>query len=138
MDGTIVRGEALVNQQTMTGEALPVERHAGDQVFAATIVEHGEIHVRVDHLGLDTAVGRIVQAVETAAGEKSDIQKLAERLADRDVGRTLVLAGSRRRVRAQPGRRHRDHGRRLWPRGARRHSHRDPRRRSSGPRAPAS
>ncbi len=93
MDGTIVRGEALVNQQTMTGEALPVERHTGDQVFAATIVEHGEIHVRVDHLGLDTAVGRIVQAVEAAAGEKSDIQKLAERLADRDVGRTLVLAG---------------------------------------------
>jgi heavy metal translocating P-type ATPase len=93
MDGTIVAGEALVNQQTMTGEAMPVERRAGDRVFAATTVDHGEIHVRVDHLGLETAVGRIVQAVEAAAGEKSDIQKLAERLADRDVGRTLVLAG---------------------------------------------
>src|SRR5262245_936796 len=92
MDGTIVSGEALINQQTMTGEALPVERRAGDVVFAATIVEHGEIHVRVDRLGLDTAVGRIVEAVDTATKEKSDIQNVAERLVDRDVGRTLVLA----------------------------------------------
>lgn len=92
VDGTVVRGEAMVNQQTMTGEALPVERRAGDAVFAATVVEHGDVDVRVDRLGFDTAVGRIVRAVEDAAGQKSDIQRLAERLADRDVGRTLVLA----------------------------------------------
>ena len=92
VDGTVVRGEALVNQQTMTGEALPVERRSGDTVFAATVVEHGDVDVRVDRLGFDTAVGRIVRAVEDAAGRKSEIQRLAERLADRDVGRTLVLA----------------------------------------------
>ena len=88
----MVRGEALVNQQTMTGEALPVERRSGDTVFAATVVEHGDVDVRVDRLGFGTAVGRIVRAVEDAAGRKSEIQRLAERLADRDVGRTLVLA----------------------------------------------
>ncbi len=71
VDGTVVAGEALVNQQTMTGEALPVERRNGDAVFAATRVEHGEIEVRVD---------------------KPDIQVFAERLADREVGRTLGLA----------------------------------------------
>jgi heavy metal translocating P-type ATPase len=92
VDGTIVRGEALVNQQTMTGEALPVERRRDDSVFAATIVEDGEITVRVDRVGLDTAVGRIVQTIERTTGEKSDIQAFAERLADRDVGRTLGLA----------------------------------------------
>ena len=92
VDGTVVRGEALVNQQTMTGEALPVERRVGDTVFAATIVEHGEIAMRVDRVGLDTAVGRIVRAIERTADEKSDIQAFAERLADRDVGRTLSLA----------------------------------------------
>ena len=92
VDGTVVQGEALVNQQTMTGEALPVERRVGDTVFAATIVEHGEIRVRVDRVGLDTAVGRIVRAIERTADEKSDIQAFAERLADRDVGRTLSLA----------------------------------------------
>jgi Cu2+-exporting ATPase len=93
IDGTVLRGEALVNQQTMTGEAMPVERHAGDTVFAATRVEHGEIAVRVDRLGLDTAVGRIIRAIEDAAGQKSDIQVFAETLADREVKRTLTLAG---------------------------------------------
>src|SRR5262245_31680648 len=92
VDGTVTRGEALVNQQTMTGEALPVERREGDAVFAATTVEYGEIAVRVDRVGLDTAVGRIVRTIEAAADEKSDIQAFAERLADRDVGRTLALA----------------------------------------------
>ncbi len=92
VDGTVLRGEALVNQQTMTGEALPVERRTGDQVFAATTIEHGEIAVRVDRAGLDTAVGRIVQSIEEAADEKSGIQDFAERLADRGVGRTLGLA----------------------------------------------
>jgi P-type Cu2+ transporter len=93
VDGTIVSGEALINQQTMTGEALPVERQTGDSVFAATTIEHGEIEVRVDHVGLETAVGRIVRAIEMAAEEKSDIQIFAERLADRGVGRTFLLAG---------------------------------------------
>src|SRR6266446_6911417 len=92
VDGTVVGGEALVNQQTMTGEALPVERRSGDTVFAATAVELGEVVVRVDRVGLDTAVGRIVQAIEATADEKSEIQAFAERLADRDVGRTLGLA----------------------------------------------
>ena len=92
VDGTVVRGEALVNQQTMTGEALPVERRSGDHVFAATTVEHGQIDVRVDRVGLDTAVGKIIRSIEAAAEEKSDIQAFAERLADRDVRRTLGLA----------------------------------------------
>jgi Cu2+-exporting ATPase len=92
VDGTVTRGEALVNQQTMTGEALPVERRTADPVFAATTVEHGEIEVRVDRVGPETAVGRIVTIIEAAADEKPDIQVFAERLADRGVGRTLSLA----------------------------------------------
>jgi len=93
VDGTIVRGEAMVNQQTMTGEALPVECLAGDRVFAATTLEHGEIEIRAEQIGRDTAVGRIVHAIEVAASEKPDIQLFAERLADREVWRTLTLAG---------------------------------------------
>ena len=93
VDGTIVRGEAMVNQQSMTGEALPVECLADDRVFAATTVEQGEIEVRAEQLGPHTAVGRIVRAIEVAAAEKPDIQLFAERLADREVWRTLALAG---------------------------------------------
>jgi Cu2+-exporting ATPase len=93
IDGTIVRGEAMVNQQTMTGEALPVECLPGDRVFAATTLEYGEIEIRAEEIGPDTAVGRIVRAIEAAAEEKPDIQLFAERLADREVWRTLTLAG---------------------------------------------
>ena len=66
---------------------MPVERRPGDPVFAATIIEHGQLKVRVDRVGLDTVVGRIVRAIESAAAEKSEIQLFAERLADREVGR---------------------------------------------------
>jgi manganese/zinc-transporting P-type ATPase C len=93
VDGTIVGGEALVNQQSMTGEALPVECREGDRVFAATTAELGEIEIRAEQLGSNTAVGRIVRAIEAAAAEKPDIQLFAERLADREVWRTLTLAG---------------------------------------------
>ena len=93
VDGTIMRGEALVNQQSVTGEALPVECLPDDRVFAATTVEHGEIEIRAEQLGTDTAVGRIVRAIEAAATEKPDIQLFAERLADREVWRTVTLAG---------------------------------------------
>ena len=93
VDGTVVRGEAMVNQQSVTGEALPVECLEGDRVFAATTVEHGEIEIRAEQLGSNTAVGRIVRAIEAAATEKPDIQLFAERLADREVWRTLTLAG---------------------------------------------
>jgi heavy metal translocating P-type ATPase len=93
VDGVVVAGEALVNQQTMTGEALPVEREPGDTVYAATTVEHGRIEVRALRVGLDTSVGRIVQAIGTAAAQRSRIQVYAERLADREVGRSLTLAG---------------------------------------------
>jgi heavy metal translocating P-type ATPase len=94
VDGTIVGGEALVNQQSMTGEAMPVERREGDRVFAATTVEHGEIEIIANRVGLDTAVGRIVRTIQAAAGEKSRIQVFAERLADREVVRTLGLASA--------------------------------------------
>jgi len=92
VDGVIVRGEALVNQQTMTGEALPVERREGDPVFAATKVEYGELEIRADRVGAHTVVGRIVEAIAGAVDEKADIQAFAEDLADREVGRTLGLA----------------------------------------------
>ena len=125
VDGTVVRGEALVNQQTLTGEALPVERGAGDPVFAATVVEHGEIEVRVERVGLDTAVGRILRAVDAPPREV--------RHPGSSSGWPTATSGARscRRPRhrglAQLRRRHGDPGGRLRPGRARRHPHRDPR-----------
>jgi Cu2+-exporting ATPase len=93
VDGVVAGGEALVNEQTMTGEPLPVERGVGDTVFAGTTVEYGRLDIRAERVGLETSMGRIVQAVSTATAQRSRIQVLAERLADRGVGRSLALAG---------------------------------------------
>src|SRR5882762_2866653 len=69
VDGTVVGGEALVNQQTMTGEALPVERRAGDTVFAATTVELGEVAVRGTGLSrsIDAGIAILVSDYGVAA-----------------------------------------------------------------------
>lgn len=94
VDGTVVDGEALVDQQTITGEGLPVERSAADPVFASTVVEDGEIVLRVDRVAGETSVGRIIEAIERAAMEKPELQVMAEKLADRMVVPTLMLAGA--------------------------------------------
>jgi Cu2+-exporting ATPase len=94
VDGTVVRGEALIQQQWVTGEGLPVERVAGERVYASTVVEDGEIAVRVERLGGDTSVGRIIEAVEAAEGEKPELQLFAENLADRLVPQTLGFAAA--------------------------------------------
>src|SRR5262249_10217625 len=74
------------------GEALPVERQRGEAVFAATMIEAGQVEGRVDRVGLESVVGRIVESVQRETAHKSENPKFAERLADRAVGQTLALA----------------------------------------------
>src|SRR5262245_34860183 len=96
VDGHVVRGEALVDQHTMTGEGLPVERKARHEVYAGTTVEDGEIAIRAERVGRDTGLGRIIEVIERAASEKAEVQVFAERLANRLVGQTILfgLAGA--------------------------------------------
>jgi heavy metal translocating P-type ATPase len=91
IDGRVIRGEALVDQHTMTGEGLPVERKADHEVYAGTTVEDGEIVIRVERVGRATGLGHIIETIEAAAGEKAEVQIFAERLADRLVGRTILF-----------------------------------------------
>lgn len=79
VDGRIVSGEALVNQSPITGESMPVEKNAGDAVFAGTINEIGVIQIRVERTGGDTTIGRIIKLVEEAQEGKAPIQKIADR-----------------------------------------------------------
>jgi cation-transporting P-type ATPase C len=94
VDGRVVRGEALVDQHTMTGESLPVERRTRDSVLAGTTVEDGEIAVRTEQVGAKTRLGQIIGAIEAAEGEKAELQVFGEALADRLVSRTFLLAGA--------------------------------------------
>lgn len=93
VDGTVERGVAMVNQATLTGEPLAVERAAGDSVFAGTACEDGEIYVRVTHAAGGTKIRSIVSMVEQSEGLKSETEGRREHLADAIVPWNFLLAG---------------------------------------------
>ena len=90
-DGEVSRGEALVNQATITGEPLAVEKQAGSTVFAGTFVEEGEIYVLVRHVGSQTKVSRILSEIDTSSELKVSSQKRTELLADKLVKYNFIL-----------------------------------------------
>ena len=81
VDGDVVGGNSFVDQATITGESLPVEKLPGTAVFAGTVNQSGALEVRVTRIGRDTAFGRILNAVEEAERSRAPIQKTADRLA---------------------------------------------------------
>jgi heavy metal translocating P-type ATPase len=80
-DGTVVSGHSFVDQATITGESMPVEKAAGGIVYAGTINQSGALEFCVDRLGRDTSFGKIVEAVERAEHSRAPIQKVADRYA---------------------------------------------------------
>ena len=80
-DGSVVGGHSFVDQATITGESMPVEKNPGKEVFAGTINQSGALEVRVERLGRDTTFGKIIQAVEQAEQSRAPIQRIADRLA---------------------------------------------------------
>lgn len=92
VDGTVVGGSSAVDQATITGESLPVEKVPGSSVFAGTINQTGALDVRTERLGRDTTFGRIIDAVERAERSRAPIQKTADRLAGYLVYFTLAVA----------------------------------------------
>ena len=88
-DGEIISGEAMVNQSSLTGEPVPVARSCGNTVFAGTVVEEGEITVRVKAVGGNNRFDQIVAMIEESEKLKSDLEGKAEHYADRLVPWTL-------------------------------------------------
>jgi heavy metal translocating P-type ATPase len=81
VDGVVLSGRSFVEQAAITGEAMPVEKLAGDPVYAGTINQSGALELRADKLGRDTTFGKIIDAVERAEKSRAPIQKTADRLA---------------------------------------------------------
>ncbi|MBQ8956245.1 MAG: heavy metal translocating P-type ATPase [Lachnospiraceae bacterium] len=88
-DGRVTSGDAMVNQASMTGEAIPVRKDTGKSVFAGTVVEEGEITVSVTHTGGSGRFDKIVKMIEESEKLKSSMESKAENLADRLVPYTL-------------------------------------------------
>ena len=89
LDGCVCSGEAMVNQASMTGESLPVQKDAGSYVYAGSVVEEGECILRVDKVSGSGRYDRIVKMIEESEKLKSDSENRAARLADRLVPYTL-------------------------------------------------
>ncbi len=85
LDGSVVFGEASVNQSSMTGESLPVRKTVGSYVYAGTVVEEGECVIRVDKASGGGRYDRIVRMIEESEKLKSTAEDRASRLADRLV-----------------------------------------------------
>ncbi|MCR4960950.1 MAG: heavy metal translocating P-type ATPase [Lachnospiraceae bacterium] len=92
-DGEVDRGEAMVNQASMTGEAVAVHKSAGMSVFAGTVVEDGELTVKVTQTEGCGRFDKIVKMIEESEKLKSSLESKAERLADKLVPYTLLASG---------------------------------------------
>ncbi|WP_296271134.1 heavy metal translocating P-type ATPase [Pseudomonas sp. UBA6323] len=78
LDGEVVGGSSTVNQAPITGESLPLEKRAGDPVFAGTINEAGSLEFRVTAAARDTTLARIIHAVEEAQGSRAPTQRFVD------------------------------------------------------------
>jgi Cd2+/Zn2+-exporting ATPase/Cu+-exporting ATPase len=81
VDGTVIKGASFVDQSSITGESLPVEKVEQSNVFAGTINKNGVLEVSVQRVGRDTTFGKIVQVVEEAEKSKAPVERVADRLA---------------------------------------------------------
>ncbi len=91
-DGEVVRGSSAVDESMLTGESMPVDKSAGARVFGGTLNQSGSLTLRVLSVGKDTALSRIVEAVEQAQGSKAPIARLADVISSWFVPVVLVIA----------------------------------------------
>lgn len=92
-DGTVAAGEGMVNQSSLTGESAPARKYPGTSVFAGTVLEEGELTVRVTRMGGSSKFEQIVVMIEESEKLKSALESKAERLADRLVPYTFLGTG---------------------------------------------
>lgn len=81
VDGKLADGTSYVDESMITGEPVPVAKHAGDTVFAGTINQKGSFRFRAEKVGADTLLAQIIKMVQEAQGSKAPVQKLVDRIA---------------------------------------------------------
>ena len=92
VDGTVIEGISAVDQSAITGESIPVEKAAGDEVIGATINTSGLLKIRATKVGADTVLSKIVKLVEEAQMARAPIQRLADRVAAYFVPAVVLIA----------------------------------------------
>ena len=92
LDGVVVAGNSSINQAPVTGESIPVDKEAGDPVFAGTINENGLLEVEVTALAANSTLARIIHAVEQAEGNRAPTQRFVDRFAAVYTPAVFVIA----------------------------------------------
>lgn len=92
VDGTVLSGEASINEASITGESIPVAKEKDANVFAGTILDNGTIQIVADRVGEDTTFGRIIELVEEAQDSKSEAERFIDRFSKYYTPAVLVLA----------------------------------------------
>ena len=105
LDGTIVAGHGLLREAFLTGEAMPRQKSLDDEVYAGSLLEEGQIDVRVRNMITETVVARMIDAIENVRANKAPIEKVGNRFAAKFIpisigiaGATLILTGDLRRA----------------------------------------
>lgn len=91
-DGVVLEGESAVNEAALTGESVPVDKKAGDEVSAATLNTSGFLKCRATRVGENTALSQIIRMVEDAAATKAPIAKIADKVSGIFVPTVMVIA----------------------------------------------
>jgi Cu+-exporting ATPase len=92
VDGTVIEGRTVVDEAMLTGESMPIEKNAGDPVYAATINGNGLIRFRATRVGQETALAQIIRLVEEAQNSKAPIARLADVISGYFVPVVLIIA----------------------------------------------
>jgi len=92
VDGSVTDGSSFVDESTITGEPLPIEKVKGDRVFAGTINQKGTLTVKAEQVGSETVLSHIIKMVEQAQGSKAPVQRLADRIAGIFVPTVMAIA----------------------------------------------
>ncbi|MBD2344490.1 heavy metal translocating P-type ATPase [Anabaena subtropica] len=93
VDGQILRGKALIDQQKLTGEAMPVLRQVGEAVYASTLVREGEIYIQAERVGMATRAGASIELVQKAPVHDSRMGNYAATIADKAILPALIFSG---------------------------------------------
>lgn len=92
LDGIVVKGGSSVDESMLTGESLPVEKGAGDEVIGGSMNYNGAMQIEVTRTGADTTLSKIIRLMEDAQGKKAPISKLADTVAGYFVPAVLLIA----------------------------------------------